>query len=95
MVTECDVECWKNTNMNRRWSVGSAYHRCGFEHVKTTKPAYFYTKDFQTLETRMKYQKHKLTHLIEYDEKKSESKIMEELGYSRVWDCGQLVFVRQ
>lgn len=79
---------------NRRWSDGNAYHKCGFNFVGETKPSYFYTKDFRVLENRMKFQKHKLVSLPSYDISKSESKIMEEAGYSKVWDCGQLIFVR-
>jgi len=78
---------------NRRWSSGAAYRACGFNCVGTTKPTYYYTRDFRTIESRMKYQKHLLVR-SGHDGSLTESQIMERLGYAKIWDCGQLVFVR-
>jgi len=42
---------------------------------------------------RIKFQKHKLKNVLkQYDEKMSEAKNMKANGYSRIFDCGNLVF---
>ena len=46
------------------------------------------------LESRMKYQKHKLFRLLDkYDSDKSEYENMCDNGYLRIWDCGNLKFM--
>jgi hypothetical protein len=61
--------------------------------IRQTKPGYWYTKDFKHLEHRMKYQKHVLERTNEhYKPELSESEIMKKSGYSKVWDCGNLIF---
>ncbi len=79
---------------NRRFSIGSIYEKNGFTFIKNTTPNYFYTKRHLTLESRLKYQKHKLSSLFkEVDMKKTEWEIMQENGYDRIWDCGNKVYV--
>jgi len=46
------------------------------------------------IENRMKFQKHKLLSLPQYDISKTESTIMNEAGYTKVWDCGHLIYTR-
>jgi G:T-mismatch repair DNA endonuclease (very short patch repair protein) len=79
---------------NRRWSIGNAYDSVGFKCIGNTKPSYGYTKDFRLIENRMKFQKHKLVSLPQYDNSKTESTIMNEAGYTKVWDCGHLIYTR-
>jgi hypothetical protein len=74
---------------NRRWSVGNVYEKTGFQHLHTSKPNYFYfDPKTNVLESRLKYQKHKLND----DQDKTESDIMFERGYRKIWDCGNEVY---
>ena len=80
---------------NRRWSIGGAYDRCGFSMTHVTQPNYYYTKDFKSVHSRYKFQKHKIQHLPMFDPILPEHEIMKNNGYWRVWDCGQLVYVKK
>jgi very-short-patch-repair endonuclease len=78
---------------NRRYSQGSIYQQLGFEFLHCSSPSYYYTKNFNVLESRIKYQKHKLPKLLEsFDQTLSEWENMKMNGYDRVWDCGTLVY---
>lgn len=79
---------------NRRWTAlfNNAYSSCGFDLINITKPNYFYTKDFRVLYNRVKFQKHKLKHLDNYADDKTENEIMVENGYSQIYDCGNLTY---
>lgn len=80
---------------NLRWSVGDLYRSLGFEEINRSSPNYFYFKpngsDDVVLESRQKFQRHKL------DDSKSgsESEIMFDRGFRRIWDCGNIVFRKQ
>ena len=79
---------------DRRWSMGKLYSSIGFRLDNISPPNYWYFKRGK-LESRVKYQKHKLKHLLEtYDESKSEVQNMHDNGYGRIFDCGNLVFVK-
>ena len=44
---------------------------------------------------RIQFQKHKLNGLLEqFDESKSEWQNMRDNGYDRIFDCGNLVYVK-
>lgn len=75
---------------DRRWSVGNLYEKIGFAKQAITKPNYFYVKNFLR-ENRMKYQKHKLV-AAGYDNDKTESEIMNDLGYRKIYDCGTIKY---
>lgn len=81
---------------DRRWSRGNLYKQLGFELDHISNPDYFYIKDHSGIrESRVKYQKHKLSKLLEnFDPSKTESENMSANGYYRIWDCGNLVFVK-
>ena len=77
---------------DRRWSQGKLYSMLGFKLDHISKPNYWYWKNLQ-LESRIKYQKHKLKDILEkFDESKSEFENMKMNGYHRIFDCGNLVF---
>ena len=60
----------------------------------SSAPAYAYTTDYQTLENRIKFQKHKLEKQLEkYDSNLSEWDNMQLNGYDRIWDCGTDVWL--
>jgi hypothetical protein len=77
-----------------RYSTGTIYEKLGFVFLRRSEPNYFYCNfSNYTLESRIKYQKHKLSQLLEeFDPNKSESENMFAHGFSRIWDCGNLVF---
>ena len=75
--------------VDKRYFNGKGYK--DWNLLNETKPNYFYTKEYQTRESRIKYQKHKI---IEKEDDKvlTEWQIMQLKGYDRVWDCGNKVF---
>ena len=77
---------------DKRYSDGKSYLAAGFQLVRETPPNYFYTANMIDLESRHKYQKHKLKHFENYDESKTETEIMYEAGYRKIYDCGNYVF---
>ena len=79
---------------DRRWGDGELYSKLGFRHSHDTEPNYWYIKNQERF-NRMKFQKHKLPHLLEnFDPMKSEGENMTEHGYNKVYDCGNRVYVR-
>lgn len=76
---------------NRRWSTGNVYSKNGFELVDETPPNYFYYKNGETY-SRQKFQKHKLKEMKSYSDEKTEEQIMDEEGYLRIYDCGNLKY---
>ena len=76
-----------------RYSNGKVYEKNGFKLISQTNPNYYYTKDHFNLESRVKYQKHKLPKLLkEYNKNLTEWENMQLNGYDRIWDCGNLVY---
>jgi hypothetical protein len=69
---------------------GRLYQSCGFQLDGYTAPGYRYTKDYISTESRMKYQRHKLSEMfgMQFDDTLSEWQIMQSLGYDRIWDSG-------
>ena len=79
---------------NRRWSNGGLYEKIGFTQTHVTPPGYYYIqRNGQYAGTRQQWQKHLLKDkLNRFDENLSEAENMLNNGYTRVWDCGQLVY---
>lgn len=74
-------------------SDGKIYNDNGFVYSHTSKPNYWYTQDFVTLESRVKYQKHKLKNLLQsYNDNLSERENMLVNNFHRVYDAGNLVY---
>lgn len=81
---------------NRMHSTGKVYDILGFSHVGKSQPGYKYTKNFIDIFDRQKFQKHKLKKILPiFDETLSESLNMKNNGYTRLWDCGNEVYVWQ
>ena len=79
-----------------RYGTGKMYEKIGMEYKHTTSPNYFYFHTNKIIrESRLKYQKHKLKKLFPdvYSGDKTESEIMAEKGYHRIYDCGNSVWV--
>jgi len=76
------------------WSdhTNNQYINNGFQFVNITAPNYFWCKNHE-MHSRLKFQKHKLKQLENFDETKSESQIMIENGYFRVFDAGNAKFI--
>jgi len=79
------------TYADRRWSTGNMYKKLGFIQTKVSLPNYWYTQKFIEREHRYNYTKARLVELG-YDKTLSETEIMKQAGYSKVWDCGTIRF---
>lgn len=83
---------------DRRWSVGNVYEKLGFKFSHASRPDYWYWNwniGGHKLESRVKYQKHKLKNILkEFDPLKTEKQNMADNGYYRIYDCGNLVYVK-
>jgi len=81
------------TYANKRYGGGNGYSSF-MEYIKDTIPGYkYYNKDTGLLESRMKYQKADLPHLLEnYDPSLTEKQNMQRNGFYILQDCGNKVF---
>lgn len=73
---------------DRRWSDGNVYSKIGFNNEYNTKPNYWYFKDTKRFH-RFNFRKDKIKHLgngTEWD-------IMQNQGYDRIWDCGNIKYM--
>lgn len=84
--------------VDKRIFDGKSYNK-QFELIKKTVPNFYYfNKSEYKLESRQKYQKHKLQELYTkgklkiYDPKLSCSENLLNNGYYRIYDCGNLLF---
>lgn len=75
---------------DKRWADGNFYEKIGFSRIKETSPNYWYFKNSRR-ESRFKYRKDKLIN-DGYDKGKSESLIMRERGFLKIYDCGSFKF---
>jgi very-short-patch-repair endonuclease len=68
----------------------SVYSKLGFNHISTTSPNYFWCKNNKR-HHRFNFMKGKLIK-DGFDPTKTETQIMHERGYYRIWDCGHLKY---
>jgi very-short-patch-repair endonuclease len=80
------------TFADRRYSEGKLYEKLGFNFIGNTESNYFYFKSSEMIRYyRFKFRKDIL--LKEgFDPNKTESQIMKERGYLRIYDCGHVKF---
>lgn len=71
---------------NRDWSNGNLYNKLDMQFTGYTPPGYFYVKS-KIKYSRIQFQKHKLVKEGE-DPSLTESEIMLNRGFMKVWDCG-------
>lgn len=83
VVSYCDL----------RWFEGRTYKKLNMTLSHISEPNYWYT-DYKQRYNRSKYTKKNLVKLG-YDITISESQIMTNLGFDRIWDCGNKVFTYQ
>jgi hypothetical protein len=77
---------WTNPDKNMYLSIG-------FTKVHSSSPGYFYTKDYLTRIHRYNFTKYHLKKMGADTKNKTERQIMEEMGYTRVWDCGSTKYI--
>lgn len=88
IITYADI---RYSNLDPKKTV---YDKLGFIFSHISTPNYWYTKDFITLEPRMKFQKHKLAKLLpSFNPDLTEEENMTLAGYLKVRDCGNHVFL--
>lgn len=81
---------------DKRWSTGNLYHTLGFKYSHTSPPNYRYYKS-SNLPSLSRYQCQK--HLLKtkfprhYKDELSEHDIMKAVGYYRVYDCGNDIWI--
>ena len=77
-----------------RWGTGDVYKKLGFMHIRDNSASYFYTHNYRTMESRIKYQKHKLSNVLSnFDPSLSEWDNMKNNGFDRYWNSGNSVYV--
>lgn len=82
--------------VDRRIFTGAGYLKNGFSLSKKTQPNYFYVTNGQYAGSRQMYQKHKLSKILPaYDQKLTEIQNMINNEYYPVYDCGNLMLVRE
>lgn len=81
---------------DRRWSVGGLYRALGFSLLRASPPNYWYLANgCERREHRFRYRKNVLGEKLgKFDEKLSEYDNMRLNKYTRIWDCGNLVFLK-
>lgn len=81
------------TYADLRWGSGAVYQKLGFTFIHDAAPNYWYFKTQSRVESRVKYQKHKLAGILKiFDPAKSEKDNMKANGFLRIYDCGNAVF---
>lgn len=82
---------------DRRWSQGKLYKALGFKLLHNSAPNYWYFKSPNKLHSRVAFQKHKLRKILgeKFDPSKTELENMDAAGWSRIYDCGSMVFEKQ
>lgn len=81
---------WVISYADRRWSQGALYEQLGFTKTVISQPSYSYVRNTLIRHDKSKFRKTKIAHLVENGSEKTESEIMKELGYYRVYDCGTI-----
>jgi len=82
---------------DKRWSQGNVYNKLGFQHIRDSKPSYWYFKgnDYQ-LYHRFSFRKNILSKKLNiFDKNLSEWNNMKNNGWNRIWDCGTMVFIKE
>ena len=79
---------------DRASTTGGVYQKLGFVLDHCSRPNYRYTQDYMKFYSRNRFQKHRLSSLLEnFDRNLSEWQNMKNNGWDRLWDCGNAVYV--
>lgn len=80
---------------HRFYGQGTVYKKLGFSLSHSTEPGYMYIINGGP-KSRNGYQKSLLKNKLEiFDTNKTEYQNMLDNGYDRIWDCGNLVFIKE
>jgi len=83
------------TYANLQYSSGDMYLKIGFEKIRRTKPNYFYVKN-SVRYSRQQFMKHKLQDKLDiFDPTRSEYENMLMNGYSKIYDCGSMLYYKE
>jgi len=83
---------------NRRWSINiksNVYNVLGFKFQGYSAINYFYFNNDRVLESRNKFQKHKLKNILNnFNENLSETENMYNNNYRKIYDSGNMIFIK-
>ena len=83
--TYCDIRLFN----------GEGYKAVGFKELHVSSPSYYYFKGNKRM-SRFSFQKHKLEKVLDnFDSSLSEYENMKNNGYSRIFDCGSMVLIKE
>lgn len=78
---------------DRRWSQGALYRTLGFQLVRATPPNYWYVDpEVMCRHHRWLYRRDDIQAMLGPDKGLGERQVMLALGFSRIHDCGSLLF---
>jgi hypothetical protein len=78
---------------NLRYGSGKMYESLGFEYSHTSNPSYYYVKNGKRF-NRQSLTKKKMIETYGFLDTQTEFQMAESLGYSKIYDCGNKVFVK-
>ena len=85
------------TYADKRWSYGDVYYKLGFEHSHDSQPNYWYfhKTNMTKVYHRFNFRKSELNKKLDsFDPNKTEWENMKLNGWNRIWDCGNMVFIK-
>lgn len=77
---------------NLNWGKGAGYHTTGFVLDHVSVPNYWYFKNINDVQSRLKFQKHKIQGLAPGN---TEQEIARNMGYMRFYDAGSAVWIKR
>lgn len=83
---------------DRRWSIGNLYYKLGFKFSHNSCPNYWYfkTSNIKKIKHRFNFRKNILSKKLEkFDKNLTEWENMKNNGWNRIWDCGNMVFIKK
>jgi len=87
------------TFADKRWSDGTVYYKLNFEHSHDSSPNYWYFQksgNHHPLIHRFNFRKSELPKKLDtFDPNKTEWENMIDNGWNRIWDCGNMVFIKK
>uniref|UniRef100_A0A6M3L0P6 Putative Hef-like homing endonuclease n=1 Tax=viral metagenome TaxID=1070528 RepID=A0A6M3L0P6_9ZZZZ len=79
---------------DRRWSDGNLYKKLDFKLEHYTQPNYWYIQKDKRIH-RFNFRKSELSKKLDnFDSTLTEWENMQNNGYDRIWDCGNIKFIR-
>lgn len=81
---------------DKRWNTGNLYAQLGFEYNNDSPPNYFYFNNNLERKSRIQFQKHKLSTILEnFDSSLTEVENMYNNKWNRIFDCGNSSYILQ